>query len=86
MAGDEVKMSKWSADREVAAWMTKHEINTTTALYAYYESQIQDLAHRHNRTVMNWVEVFDLFEDDLDPRTIVTIQHQLSTVVLDTEH
>ena len=70
--GDEVKMSKWSADSHVAAWMTDHGINTTTSLYAYYESQIHQLAHKHNRTVMNWVEVFDLFGQDLDTRTIVT--------------
>jgi hypothetical protein len=69
--GDEVKMSKWSADSHVAAWMIDHEINTTTALYGYYESQVQEIARKHNRTVMNWVEVFDLFEQDLDTRTIV---------------
>ena len=74
MTGDEVKMAKWSADSEVAAWMTRHGINTTTALYAYYESRIHDLARTHNRTVMNWVEVFDLFGDVLDPQTIVTTQ------------
>ena len=64
-------MSKWSADSHVATWMKDHGINTTTALYAYYESQIQELALKHNRTVMNWVEVFDLFGQDLDKRTVV---------------
>lgn len=65
-------MSKWSEDSRVATWMDEHEISSTTALYALYESQIHELAHKYNRTVMNWVEVFDLFGENLDTQTIVT--------------
>eukprot|EP01052_Picozoa_sp_SAG31_P006776 SAG31_NODE_315_length_17848_cov_18.145811_6_plen_157_part_00 len=73
LGGDEVKQEKWENDPKIVSWMSNHGMNSTTSLYAYYESKIQALAHAHNRTVVNWVEVFELFGEQLDKDTIIHV-------------
>lgn len=73
LGGDEVQKERWESDARVVSWMTSHGMNSTTSLYAYYEEKIQTIVRAQNRTVINWVEVFDLFGDQLDKRTIVHV-------------
>lgn len=73
LGGDEVKAAKWAADPQISSWMTSHGMNSTSALYAYYEATIQELARNQNKTVVNWVEVFDMFGAELDQQTIVHV-------------
>jgi hexosaminidase len=73
--GDEVQESKWSADPDITSFMKKNGLNGTTALYAFYENKIQAIvrAPPNSRTVVNWVEAFDGFGDQLDKSTVIHV-------------
>ena len=72
LGGDEVKTSCWSSTSSIESWMSANNFTTKQALQ-YFEEKAQGIAHSYGKNVTNWVEVFNLFNNTIDP-SYVTIQ------------
>eukprot|EP01121_Diplochlamys_sp_Union-15-3_P001352 TRINITY_DN1117_c0_g1_i1.p1 TRINITY_DN1117_c0_g1~~TRINITY_DN1117_c0_g1_i1.p1 ORF type:complete len:504 (+),score=75.38 TRINITY_DN1117_c0_g1_i1:102-1613(+) len=59
LGGDEVNDHCWLNDPQVSEWMDLHGMTTFAQLEQYFVDQVQAIAVKLKKTVINWQEVFD---------------------------
>lgn len=73
LGGDEVEdLTCWNESAKVQAFNQAHGIANVTGTRNYFETQVQNVAAKHNKTTIFWEEVFD-GNFTLLPTTVVNV-------------
>ena len=73
LGGDEVNTKCWTETDSINNWMTNNNYTAKQAL-GYFDERAESIAYtKYKKNVINWVEVFNLFNTTLDPK-MVTIE------------
>jgi len=67
IGGDEVNGKQWDANPKIQEFMRAHGMKNNADLQAYFNKRVQELVHKHGKTMMGWDEIL---RPDL-PRNIV---------------
>lgn len=79
LGGDEVDTTCWTNTPAIAAWMAAQNL-TADGAYAYFVKRAADIALSQGRRPVQWSEVFDHFQDQLDKKTVVHIWKSVTNV------
>lgn len=59
IGGDEVDGKYWDKDAKIQAWMRAHNIKDNHALQTYFTKRVQEIVHKHGKTMEGWDEILD---------------------------
>jgi hexosaminidase len=59
IGGDEVEETQWNNSAAIQAFKNQHQLPDNHALHAYFNMRLQQLLHKHGKTMIGWDEVFD---------------------------
>jgi len=72
LGGDEVEYECWNNSAAIKAYMKKYNLDFE-GLYKMYVKKASDLVISFGRTPVNWEEVFNHFGTQLNPKTVIHV-------------
>jgi hexosaminidase len=57
IGGDEVNGKQWAASPKIQAFMLNHGLKDKGDLQAYFNTRVQELVHKHGKTMEGWDEI-----------------------------
>jgi len=80
MGGDEVSYECWDSSAQIKKFMALNNFTTYDQVYEYYVLRSQSIAFSMGRTPVHWEEVYNHFGTDLDPRAVIHVWLDHSTL------
>jgi len=57
IGGDEVNGKQWDSNPKIQAFMHSHALKNNEALQAYFNKRVQEIVHKHGKTMEGWDEI-----------------------------
>ena len=70
LGGDEVDYTCWEQSSQIKAWEQDMGFSGSEDTYEYFVNQSAAITRSQLRTPVQWVEVYEHFENNLDKNTI----------------
>jgi hexosaminidase len=80
LGGDEVSYGCWESSTQIQSWEKEQGYTSSEDVYKYFVDKVATITRDQGRTPVQWVEVFEHFQDKLDKNTIVHVWKAKSTL------
>ena len=57
IGGDEVDDTEWKQSASIQAFAREHHLNTSRDLHAWFNHRVEEIVHKHGKTMVGWDEV-----------------------------